>query len=105
MNKLTKCKRHSIYTKMLKELDKRVANGRPEGFCFILWDLGYKFGRYTSLIHDLKDLPELYMFIPNYFTNTSHWFPRDEEGMNKRRDILLTCIEKTKPIHHDTLLK
>lgn len=102
MNKLTKAKRHSIYTKMLKlynDYIKDIENHnieRGKGFCETLLDLGYQFGNPKSLIHRLGDLPELNKFEPEQYV--IYWFTCKIEGMNKRRDILIKCIDQTKPI-------
>lgn len=90
--------RHELYKAMLEEVDRPVPNeteGTPvthSGLCF----LAYYFDVDIYWLHSaLVNAPELIAKKPETTFDSRHWF---EPGKWKeRREILVQCIEETKP--------
>lgn len=89
--KLTKLQRHTAYIILLSELEERSMYA---GFC----ELCSLLDRHPYLLNedDLEinpHLPDLYKHKPK--VHGIYWFPCNDEGYKKRKEILLQCIKET----------
>jgi hypothetical protein len=95
---MTKKKRHEYYKKLLE-----VVCADPDtdiGFC---WYIAYAMEKFHFIwAYDSKtfkkELPELFSYKPHNPNYSVHWFNTDKKGWQKRINILMECIEKTKKI-------
>ena len=82
--------RHKIYKLMLKRaINDPCVN---YGFCFLLYTL---FLDGITVDSDINSYPELMRFRPKGYRG--FWFPRTTKGWEKRIEILIKCIEMTRP--------
>lgn len=96
--KLTTEDRHAIYKKMLQAALKDPSVSY--GFCYL-------HSQKARIFSKFKDLKELISFQPTNYNPIVHidssyyWFPCTTKGWEKRIEILLKCMELTKPKAHD----
>jgi hypothetical protein len=97
--KLTKDQRHTAYIIMLAEAENRIDELAEDGdgFCWLICDT---FGIYSNW--DRQD-DGMYGNNTKFFTELQkkkpkgkhYWFDTDENGWNKRIELLNKCIEET----------
>lgn len=91
---LTKQQRNEIYKFALIDLDRLASDGHYFGLCNRLYNALCKVEHRASFYIGI--FPEICSLKPLICDNESFWFPCDESGYQKRREILLQAIEETK---------
>lgn len=90
MSRYTKAQRHGYYKAAKEELIASYVFFSPlsRGICSVLLEV-------APLAYERDDFPEFESHRP--LKHGVYWWPRDEEGYQKRLEVLDDCIEKTKP--------
>jgi hypothetical protein len=78
--------RVEIYRELLKLID----NGRHLGFCTLLTSVK---GIEGGWMENIWRLPELYWYKPFFKGKHDLWWDLDDEGMARRKAILIMAIE------------
>jgi len=103
---LTPTQKKEVYKRAIKVMEKAVKNNNIMGLCWCI----------SGAVHDLKygegiedvaygsnmkhSFPEVYKFKPKIreWHSCHYWFPCNEEGMQKRIDILQKAIIKVEKL-------
>lgn len=85
---MNKRERHKMYKAALERLDRMGTN------CGLCCCVSRSHPAWLSCA-DVQDLPEIKAQRPKGLLDALYWWPLNEEGYQKRRQVLLKCIKET----------